>query len=162
MEFAPRPGDAARMDEIKTELEIAATPRRVWEILADWPGYADWNPYITRIEATTRVVTRLNLRVAPPGGRVERHKPALVTFSPERELSWYGQLGLPGLADTERVFRLEPAAPGRVRMEHVCRLRGPLRPRSARRLARHEEGMRQMNEALRRRAEGRPAERLAA
>jgi hypothetical protein len=143
--------------EIRTQLEIAATPQRVWEILADWPAYSDWNPYITEIGATNGLTTRLRLRIEPPGGRPRRLRPALVSFTPEQEMGWHGQLVLPGLADTAQQFRVEPLTAGRVRFVHSCRMTGPLRPRSAARLAGHEAGMREMNEALRARAEGRRA-----
>jgi uncharacterized protein YndB with AHSA1/START domain len=32
------------MRELGTEVEIAAPPERIWEILTDFAAYPDWNP----------------------------------------------------------------------------------------------------------------------
>jgi hypothetical protein len=40
------------MAEISSEIEIGATPARVWSVLTDFEHYADWNPFITSISGT--------------------------------------------------------------------------------------------------------------
>jgi uncharacterized protein YndB with AHSA1/START domain len=32
------------MRELRDEIEIEATPERVWEILTDFAAYPEWNP----------------------------------------------------------------------------------------------------------------------
>ena len=34
------------MYQIETEIEIAASPERIWSILMDFSAYPEWNPFI--------------------------------------------------------------------------------------------------------------------
>jgi uncharacterized protein YndB with AHSA1/START domain len=34
------------MKELRTEIEIQASPEKVWQILTDLDKYSEWNPYI--------------------------------------------------------------------------------------------------------------------
>nr|WP_255305408.1 SRPBCC family protein [Acidithiobacillus ferrivorans] len=36
------------MHQIETNIEITATPERVWSILMDFPAYPQWNPFISK------------------------------------------------------------------------------------------------------------------
>ena len=37
------------MKELKTTIEINASPAKVWEVLLDFEKYPDWNPFIKNI-----------------------------------------------------------------------------------------------------------------
>ncbi len=43
--------------------------RRVWAVLADLPGWADWNPFITASKATCAPAGRITATMAPQGRR---------------------------------------------------------------------------------------------
>lgn len=57
------------MRELRREIEIEASPQRVWEILTDFPAYAEWNPFIPRVIGEPKVGARLEVRIEPPNGR---------------------------------------------------------------------------------------------
>jgi hypothetical protein len=40
------------MKELSTEIEFEATPPEVWDVLADLPAYAEWNPFMGRSRAS--------------------------------------------------------------------------------------------------------------
>ena len=42
------------MRGLTTEIEFDGTPEEAWEVLADLPAYAEWNPFVTRIEGELR------------------------------------------------------------------------------------------------------------
>jgi len=56
------------MHELKTEIEIEATPARVWSILLDFPSYPDWNPFVCSVKGIAKEGDRLTISVQPQGG----------------------------------------------------------------------------------------------
>ncbi len=144
------------MKEIKTELEIAAVPEKVWDVLVDFERYGEWNPFIVEIRATLRpgapvdFVGRLAGRKVPIAARmVEAEKP--------RTFWWRGprSAALGKLFTGEHYFEMHPVGADRTRFVHGERFRGWLIPALAglldRRLVPAYDAM---NRALKRRVEG--------
>jgi hypothetical protein len=146
-------GHTPRTKELRTEIEIEATPARVWEILTDFASYPEWNPFIRAIEGEPKEGTRVEARIAPPGGHEMTFKPTVLEATPERELRWLGRLLVPGIFDGEHTFRIEPAGEGRVRFTQSERFSGVLVPLFGKTLEKTKRGFAEMNEALKRRAE---------
>jgi hypothetical protein len=86
------------MKELHSEIEIAASPERVWTILTDFASYPGWNLFIERIGGEPKVGERLEVRLEPPGSRGITLKPTVLNAEPDRELRWlvvvYEKLGL--------------------------------------------------------------------
>jgi hypothetical protein len=142
------------MRRLHAEIEIAATPERVWEVLADFDAYPEWNPFIRRISGAPRQGEKLEVRIEPPGGRGMTFKPTVLEATPDRELRWLGRLLLPGVFDGEHTLRIEPPDEGaRSRFIQSEEFRGVLVPLFGGTLGKTEEGFRQMNAALKERAE---------
>ena len=142
------------MKELRTAIEIEATPARVWEILTDFESYPDWNPFIRSITGEAELGARLEVRIEPPGGRGMTFKPTVLAAEPGRELRWLGRLLVPGIFDGEHEFRVEPADATHVRFVQVERFSGALVPLFGKTLEQTERGFGAMNEALKARAEG--------
>lgn len=100
---------------------------------------------------------RLIVRLQPPGGRGMTFKPEVLEATPPRVLRWLGQLGMKGIFDGEHAFEIEPLDAGRSRFIHSETFRGILIPVFGGMLSKTAEGFREMNEALKRRAEAAPA-----
>jgi hypothetical protein len=143
------------MREIHTDIEIAAPPERVWQVLTDLGSYPQWNPLVTRASGDLRVGGRLEISVQVPDASLMRFKPVVLKLEPARELRWLGTLPLPGLFNGEHSFRLEPAGPGRTRFLHGERFTGLLVPVLALLgiIRKTERGYVLMNEALKARVE---------
>ena len=136
-------------------MEIAAVPERVWAVLVDFDAYPEWNPFIRRISGDAAVGARLEVRIEPPGGRGMTFKPAVIRAEPDRELSWLGRLGLPGLVDGEHHFELLRRDNETLFVQRE-RFTGILVPLLGRQLEKTRRGFEQMNDALKRRAESPP------
>ena len=143
------------MRQLRTDIEIDATPDRVWAILTDFASYPAWNPFIESIRGEPVVGSKLEVRIAPPDGKAMTFKPTVLNAEPDRELRWLGRVLLPGILDGEHMLQLEPLAGGRVRFVQAERFRGVLVPFLGKTLDRTERGFAAMNEALKGRAETR-------
>jgi hypothetical protein len=141
------------MRELRTAIEIEAAPGRVWQILTDFASYPEWNPFIRSIRGEPMPGAKLDVRIEPPGGRGMTFKPTVLEVEPERELRWLGRLLLPGIFDGEHSFHIEPVGDARVHFVQAERFRGVLVPLFGKTLEQTERGFREMNEALKRRAE---------
>ena len=143
------------MRQLRTDIEIDATPERVWAILTDFASYPAWNPFIEFIRGEPVVGSKLEIRIAPPDGKAMTFKPTVLNAEPGRELRWLGRVLFPRIFDGEHILQLEPLAGGRVRFVQAERFRGALVPFLGKTLDKTERGFTAMNEALKRRAETR-------
>ena len=140
------------MKELRTEIEIDASPERVWGVLTDFGSYPEWNPFIRRIGGEPVVGRRLEVRIEPPEGRGLTFKPSVRNVEPNRELAWLGHLLLPGIFDGEHHLELEPRDGGTLFVQRE-EFRGILVPLFGGGLEKTRRGFEQMNAALKRRAE---------
>ncbi len=141
------------MRELRAQIEIEATPERVWEVLTDFAAYPEWNPFIQTIEGDAAPGSRLEVRIEPPGGKAMSFKPTVLEASPRQELRWLGRVLAPRIFDGEHSFRIEPIDDARVRFVQAERFTGVLVPLFGKSLEKTQRGFSAMNEALKHRAE---------
>ncbi len=141
------------MKEIHAEIEIDAGAGHVWEILADFPSYAEWNPFLTSISGDVHVGSRFEARIRPPGGRGMRFKPRLLEFEPGHRMRWLGNFLVPGLVDGEHTLAIEELDAERIRFSQHEKFSGILVPFISKTLAATVRGFEAMNLALKERAE---------
>jgi hypothetical protein len=140
--------------ELATEIEIDASPEKVWKMLTDFEGMADWNPYIVSISGNLTPGERLRVRLKQPNRKAFDIKPRLLTVSPGRELRWLGKLGIPGVFDGEHIFEIYPIGDRGVRFVQRERFSGFLVPLLWNMLDTDtRDGFEQMNLALKQTAE---------
>lgn len=147
------------MREIRTAIDIDATPERVWEVLTDFEDYGAWNPF-ARITGQPNVGARPHVRLTPPNGRGMSFRPRVTAVDPNREFRWRGHLFVPGLFDGDHRFELEPLDGGAgTHFVHSEAFTGVLAGLLFRFVGDDTEaGFVAMNEALKRRAEEASAE----
>jgi hypothetical protein len=141
------------MRELRTEIEFEGTPQEVWDVLADLPAYAEWNPFIKKIDGEAKTGAKLEVRMEPEGERAMTFRPTVLSAEPGRELKWLGHLLVPGIFDGEHRWLIEDAGSGKVRFTQSERFGGILVPFLWRKLrdGGTAKGFRAMNEALARR-----------
>lgn len=146
-------GIVRTMRELLSEIEIAAPPERVWEVLTDFDAYPEWNPFMRSLLGSCETGSRVTVRIEPPGARGMTFKPTILAAEPEREIRWLGRLFVPGLFDGEHRLVIEPLEDGRSRFVQSERFTGLLVGLFAKTLAATQRGFEQMNLALKRRVE---------
>jgi len=139
--------------ELTTQIEFEGTPQEVWNVLADLPAYAEWNPFIKKIDGEAKTGAKLEVRMEPEGERAMTFRPTVLSAEPGRELKWLGHLLVPGIFDGEHRWLIEDAGSGKVRFTQSERFGGILVPFLWKKLrdGGTAKGFRAMNEALARR-----------
>lgn len=141
--------------QLETEIEINAPAERVWKVLTDFHAHPIWNPFIKELRGKPAVGEKLRVFIQPPGGKGMVFKPTVLTADDNRELRWLGKLFISGLFDGEHYFRIESVDEDRVRFIQGEIFSGPLVRLFAKSLDTGTlAGLREMNDALKKRAEG--------
>jgi hypothetical protein len=140
--------------QIHTEIEVNATPERIWEILTDFASYPEWNPFIRMIRGNPRAGERLIIRIQPKGAKGMTFRPRILCAEVGRELRWRGRVLFPGIFDGEHRFLIQPLADRKVLLQHSEEFSGVLVPFLRNILDRDtKRGFEEMNPALKARAE---------
>jgi hypothetical protein len=91
---------------IETEIDIAASASRIWQVLTNFPAYSQWNPFMTEIEGRPELGARLRVQICPPGRSAFTFRPTILVAAREWELRWRGRRFVPGFFDTEHDFQI--------------------------------------------------------
>lgn len=103
------------MKRIRTTARLDHPPERVWDVLADFDRYSEWNPLNTEARGEARLGARIPmtfLNLARPGGGVIRQTVRLVACERGRSLAWAGNIPL--LFRGRHHFELEPDGEGTI------------------------------------------------
>ena len=100
------------MRTISADIVIDAPARDIWDVLADFPRYGEWNPFIRRAEGAATPGERITIRVHQLDRKPSTFKPRILVAEPGRELRWRGHVLAPGVFDGEHAFELAPAVGG--------------------------------------------------
>jgi len=139
------------MKIISAAIQIGAPPMTVWAILTDLGRYPEWNPLFREASGEVAVGNLITLRsVHPVNGRMMTVRPKIVVAEPGVELRW--SAGLPGIIGGEHSFTLTPRNDGTLLAQSES-FRGLLAPFSRRTMANTSASFRELNEALKKRAE---------
>jgi hypothetical protein len=131
-------------------IEIQASRQAVWEVLTDLAAYPAWNPLFVEASGEIAAGQQVTLRSAQPRGRTMTVRVTILAAEPGLELRWTA--GLKGLIGGEHAFRLT-AEGDRTRLVQSETFGGLLVPFSGRVLQRAEESFRELNAAIKKRAE---------
>lgn len=97
------------MKYFEAESQIAATPDRVWSVLADGAHFPDWDSGVDRVEGTIAPGATIKLYVKANPGRAFPLK--VTEFSAPKRMVFSGGMPL-GLFKGVRTYTLEPEGQG--------------------------------------------------
>jgi hypothetical protein len=138
------------MKKLEHITDITAPAEEVWAVLTDTGSYADWNPFIRKLEGPWERGARLALTIKA-GTRHMSFRPTVLAYEEGRLIRWRGRLLLPGIVDGEHELRVETLDDGTSRFTQHETFRGLLVPFLRRTLEDTDRGFAEMNEALRQR-----------
>ena len=87
--------------QIKTTIDINASPAKVWNIFSDFKNYPKWNPFVASLNGDVKVGEIINIDLI-----TMKFKPVVLKFDQNEELRWKGKLFMKGLFDGEHYFQL--------------------------------------------------------
>ena len=141
------------MKELRTEIEIQASPERVWQILTDLAKYPEWNPSIHHAIGKAEVNEKVDIDFQPDSKGLKLHC-TVVKAEPNRELCWKYHVILPGLFRGEHSFIIEPTGTNQVHFIDREVFDGLLVPLQAKAIdTDSRRGFEEMDRALKARAE---------
>jgi hypothetical protein len=141
------------MTEISAAIDIAATPERVWAVLADLASYPQWHPVFREASGLLATGSRITLTSAHPDtGRTLTARVKVLTAEPAAELRWVSSVL--GVMRSERSFTLSPAGGG-TRLVQAGTYRGLFARFPAKTISRIEGGFEAINQAIKQQAEAR-------
>ncbi len=107
---------------ISADIEIAASPGRVWAVLADLAGHQAWNPVWRQVSGQLAPGNRLTITSTQPAtDKTLTVKVKVVTVEPPTELRWRS-IVLLGLSRSMHCFILTPEAGGTLLVQsHIYR-----------------------------------------
>jgi hypothetical protein len=115
------------MKTIEHDIDIAAPPEAVWDVLIDADTYPEWNPFLTMDRAPTAVGDQLRITVRT-GRRSMTFRPTVTVYEPRRKIAWLGRFLAPGIVDGAHSFTLEPLPGCGTRFRQQEMFRGVLVP----------------------------------
>ena len=101
------------MKELRTEIEIQASPEKVWQILTALDKWPEWNPFISSALGKAEVGAKVDISV-PSGSKKMVLHCKVIRVEPNRELCWKYHVLLPALFEGEHSFTIEPLGSNRV------------------------------------------------
>jgi hypothetical protein len=138
---------------ITATIEIAATPERVWAVLADLPSYPQWHPVFLGVSGQLTAGGRLTVTTTHPAtGRTMTVKVKVLTAEPTAELRWVSNVL--GFMRSERSFALRPDEGGTLLVQTET-YRGLFARFPAKTVTRIQDSFEAINQAIKRQAEAR-------
>jgi hypothetical protein len=139
------------LKELRTEIEINASPQRVWKILVDFEKYKEWNPFIHKITGQPKEGSKIEIHIETPGGKNRKYEPTVIRVQEGRELRWMGKSFL---LNGEHIFSIEELGQERIRFVQREMFEGLLTSFFGKSTDEDiRQGFEEMNRALKERAE---------
>lgn len=95
---------------IEKRIGVRASTDRIWELIADLPGWDRWNPVETAVEGTIAYGGSIALMETIPGLRERRASVTVGEWTPYSQLVWLEKRGL--WFRSIRYFEIEELEPG--------------------------------------------------
>jgi hypothetical protein len=147
---APKPPPGVRLEH---RIGIQASPEVIWQSIVDLPSWAAWNPLYPKAAGEIRIGGTLDLTLALPGQAPRQIQPTVLEWVPNEQLHWRLTM-LGGFIKSVRYLEIEQLAEASCIVSNGEIFGGLMGPSIARRMGRSiHRGFREMNEALKARAE---------
>jgi hypothetical protein len=102
--------------EIKTEIEIAAAPEKVWGTLTDINGWNKWNSTVNTISGEASMGSKLDITMISKEGKGgkdgPKYSPKFTSLDPQKSFRWTATMMAGFLFTNDKHITLEKTATG--------------------------------------------------
>ncbi|MFQ3322865.1 MAG: hypothetical protein ACI90U_000677 [Pseudomonadales bacterium] len=134
------------------EVNISATPTKIWRVLTEFTLYKNWNPYLIATEGELKsgqeiTITLRNKNFDKPFTTT----PVIASVNKNKSFHWVNGFPVPGIYDSKHYFILKPTGNGQTILLQYEEFRGVLvwlLPGKDKRKAATEEGFNLMHNAM--------------
>ena len=102
----PPPPAGPKGVRIEHRIGIAAPAEAIWQVVADLPGWATWNPLYPKAAGQIHIGETLDLTLALPGAEPRQIRPVVLDWVPNDQLHWKLSM-MGGLVKTIRYLEIE-------------------------------------------------------
>jgi hypothetical protein len=141
------------MKTLEHTIDIDAPADATWAVVADFPAYPEWNPFLVKAEGELQPGATLAVTFKAGTRKPVTMTPKVVEAEPGRVLRWKGSLPIPGLFVGVHELRVETVDAGHSRFVQRETFRGILVPFLGRLLRDTAGGFAEMDQALKQRVE---------
>ncbi|QTN19690.1 SRPBCC domain-containing protein [Brevundimonas sp. AJA228-03] len=96
--------------KVEKRVGVRATSERIWDVIADFPGWNAWNPVETDVSGTLAFGGSIALSEAVPGLPPRQYTGRIGDWQPNGRLVWMERRGL--LFNVLRYYEIEQLEPG--------------------------------------------------
>jgi hypothetical protein len=140
---------------IEHRIGVQAPPDVIWDLIYDLAGWSEWNPLYPKATGDIHIGSTLDVTLALPGQQPREIHPIVREWVPNEQLHWNLSL-MRGLLKSVRYLEIEQLAEASCIVSNGEIFGGMMGPSAAKRMGRTiHRGFREMNEALKARAEAR-------
>ena len=102
------------MQEIKTEIDIAAPPSKVWAVLADVEKWQDWSPIINKSVGSASLGQKLEITMMgkEEGKDGPKYSPEITQFDAPNLFRWRAHMMAGFIMTNDKVFELQETSTG--------------------------------------------------
>lgn len=99
--------------EIRDDIEIAASPEKVWAAVIAFDKYDQWNSQLSYLGGTVGPGGQLQLKLSADGATPYTFQPKVSAWVPQKQFAWLAVTGLPKIFDGEHFFELKDLGNGK-------------------------------------------------
>lgn len=144
-----------KTQQVKTEIDIAAPPTKVWEIITDIDKWHEWSPIINASQGKTAIGSTLNITMMSKeeGKDGPKYNPVITELKEPNYFHWRAHMMAGFVFTNDKIFKLEETATG-THLTHIETFKGLMAPLMTGQLEKNVPAMLDsMNEALKELAE---------
>ncbi|MCG8379710.1 MAG: SRPBCC domain-containing protein [Proteobacteria bacterium] len=117
------------MQEIETEIEIAAPPAKVWSIITDIDKWQEWSPIINVSQGNSAIGSKLSITMISKekGKDGPKYNPVITELKEQKYFHWRAHMLAGFIFTNDKIFRLEETGTG-THLIHIETFKGLMAP----------------------------------